>query len=162
MLDAALVVGTEAVVTPFGLESCAVQGAISNESKPYQKDRKGFLMGEGAGALVLVEKTLAKKLGLPILAQVAGFGASTDGNADISISALDPTGAAEAVELALKMACIRPSELGYLNTHGTGTREGDKGELAGHVPVGRRFGKRDSTLFYQVFYRPSPGSGRRA
>lgn len=129
--DAAVVVGAEAAITPFGIASFVAQRALSKESRPYQKDRIGFLMGEGAGALILEDREQAIARGATILAEVAGYGATTDGNTGAQITDPDFSGGARAAKLALDMAGITAEELTYINTHGTGTPVGDTAELKG-------------------------------
>jgi 3-oxoacyl-[acyl-carrier-protein] synthase II len=129
--DAALVVGAEAVINPFGAASFTVQSALANESKPYQKDRKGFLMGEGGAAVLIESLENAQRRGARVLAEVAGYGSTTDGNPDGALTDPDPSGGARSAMLALEMASIGPENVSYINTHGTGTPVGDKAELEG-------------------------------
>lgn len=129
--DAALVVGTEAVINPFGIATFARQQAISNESRPYQAGRTGFLMGEGAAALLLESEENARPRGAPILAEVAGYGSTTDGNPKGAITAPDPSGGARSAVFAMQRAGINAEDIAHINTHGTGTPEGDKAELEG-------------------------------
>ena len=129
--EAMLVVGTEAAITPFGLGSFAAQRALSNFSRPYQKDRKGFLMGEGAAALVLEDRERAIRRGATILAEIAGYGATTDGVIDGLITDPDSDGGKRSALAAMMMAGIEPNDIAYIKTHGTGTPAGDKAELEG-------------------------------
>ncbi|HWB34144.1 MAG TPA: beta-ketoacyl-[acyl-carrier-protein] synthase family protein [Candidatus Paceibacterota bacterium] len=129
--DAVLVIGTEAVINPFGIASFVSQRALSNQSRPYQKDRSGFLMGEGAAAILVESRDNATYRGATVLAHVAGYGSTTDGNAEGAITSPDPTGGERSAKLALEMAGIGPEDLTYINTHGTGTPDGDKAELEG-------------------------------
>lgn len=128
-----LVVGTEAAITQFGIASFGAQRAIANESKPYQRDRKGFLMGEGAVALLLEEYDHAVKRGANILAEIAGYAATTDGVVDGQITDPDSNGGARSAVAAMEMAGIEPRHLACISTHGTGTPVGDKAELEGIV-----------------------------
>lgn len=127
--DIVLTGGAEAAITPTGIASFCAQRALSNQSRPYQIERKGFLMGEGAGMTVFEEYEHAIRRGATIYAEVAGWGATADGNPDAQIT--DPgTGGLRSMELALKMASINAHEISYINAHGTGTPGGDEFEIA--------------------------------
>lgn len=131
--DIMLVVGTEAAISPFGIGSFAAQRAIANESKPYQKSREGFLMGEGAAALVVESYEHAQARGAHILAEIAGYGATTDGVRGSTITDPDASGGARSALAALRKAGLHPSDIEYINTHGTGTPIGDAMEIKGIV-----------------------------
>lgn len=126
--------GSEAALTPLGLSSFCAMKALStrnNEpelaSRPFDKDRDGFIMGEGAGILIFEELETAKARGAKIFAEVIGFGASGD---SYHIAAPEPEGrgAALAMQRALADAGIQPEEVDYINAHGTSTSLGDIGE----------------------------------
>jgi 3-oxoacyl-[acyl-carrier-protein] synthase II len=126
--------GSEAAITPMGLSGFARMGALSTRndapqhaSRPFDRDRDGFVMAEGAGMCVLEEYEFAKRRGAPILAEVLGYGMSADGN---HMTAPDPEGrgAARAMEFALKDARLNAAEIDYINAHGTSTPLGDKAE----------------------------------
>lgn len=126
--------GSEAAITPMGLSGFARMGALSTRnddpqraSRPFDRDRDGFVMSEGAGMCVLEEYEFAKKRGATILAEVLGYGMSADGN---HMTAPDPEGrgAARAMEFALKDAALNASQIDYINAHGTSTPLGDKAE----------------------------------
>jgi len=126
--------GSEAAITPMGLSGFARMGALSTRnddpqraSRPFDRDRDGFVMAEGAGMCVLEEYEFAKKRGATILAEVLGYGMSADGN---HMTAPDPEGrgAARAMEFALKDAALNASQIDYINAHGTSTPLGDKAE----------------------------------
>jgi 3-oxoacyl-[acyl-carrier-protein] synthase II len=130
MVDAMLVIGAEAMATPFMIASFDRMKALSGSnsrraSKPFGKNRTGFVMGEGGGAVVLADLRWAEQKGLPILAEIMGFAAKS-GASDIVQPSAD--GAADCMELALHDARLSSSAIGYVNTHGTATSIGDKVE----------------------------------
>ena len=126
--------GSEAALTRIGLASFCALKALSTRndqpqraSRPFDKDRDGFLLAEGAGVIVLEDLTHALARGAPVLAEVIGYGATCDGG---HITAPEPTGkgAADAMRMALADAGIRPGELDYINAHGTSTGLNDISE----------------------------------
>ncbi len=132
--DVMITGGSEAAITPMGLSGFARMAALStrNEeperaSRPWDKDRDGFVIAEGAGALVLEEYEHAKARGATILAEIIGYGMSADGS---HMTAPDPEGrgAARAMQCAIKDAKLNPSDIEYVNAHGTSTPLGDKAE----------------------------------
>ncbi len=132
--DIVITGGTEAAVTPIGLASfCAARSlSLRNDSpaqasRPFDKDRDGFVLSEGAGIAVLEEYEHAKKRGAAIYAEVLGYGATDDGN-HITAPLADGAGAAKAMELALKDAQVPPDKVDYVNAHGTGTELNDIAE----------------------------------
>ena len=96
-------------------------------SIPFDKERNGFVMGEGSGILILEEYDHAVKRGAKILGEVVGYGASCDAN-HMTAPLEDGSGAAACMTLAIRDAGIDPCEIGYINAHGTGTPLNDKGE----------------------------------
>lgn len=96
-------------------------------SIPFDKERSGFVMGEGSGILILEEYEHAVKRGAKILGEIAGYGASCDAN-HMTAPLEDGSGAADCMTLAIRDAGIEPCEVGYINAHGTGTPLNDKGE----------------------------------
>jgi len=122
--------GTESAITPLGVGGFSALTALSTSedplhaSIPFDKDRDGFVIGEGAGVVVLEELEHARKRGAEILAEVAGYGATCDAY-HITSPAEDGEGAAKAMSLAMEEAGILPEQVDYLNAHGTGTHHND-------------------------------------
>ena len=122
--------GTEAAICQIGIGGFSAMHALSTNqdpskaSRPWDKDRDGFVMGEGAGVLVLEEYEHAKKRGAKIYAEVVGYGLTGDA---YHITAPDSSsgGAKRAVKMALKKANMNPEDIGYINAHGTSTPMGD-------------------------------------
>ncbi len=134
--DADVVVagGGEAVITRLGIGAFTSARTLSKRndepqkaSRPYDKDRDGFVMSEGAAILVLEELEHAKKRGAKIYAEVVGYGQTADAY-DIVAPAADGSGAAMAMTLAVKDAGIEPKDVQYVNAHGTSTGLGDVAE----------------------------------
>ena len=126
--------GAEAAILPIGISGFSAMKALSTRnddpqhaSRPFDRDRDGFVMSEGAGVLILEELEHAKRRGAPILAEVAGFGATGDGY-HITSPAPDGSGAARAMIMALKHAGLKPEDVDYINAHGTSTGLNDKFE----------------------------------
>ena len=122
--------GAESAITPLGMAGFAALTALSTNddpetaSRPFDKDRDGFVMGEGAGIVVLESLEHAQKRGAKILAEVVGYGGSNDAF-HITSPAEDGSGAAYAMEMALKDAGIAPEKIDYINAHGTSTHHND-------------------------------------
>lgn len=126
--------GAEATICDVGLGAFSAARTLSKRndeperaSRPYDVDRDGFVMSEGAGVLVLEEYEHAKKRGAKIYAEIVGYGQTGDAY-DVVAPAPDGSGAIKAMELALADAGMKPSEVQYVNTHGTSTGLGDKAE----------------------------------
>ena len=132
-LDMIVCGGAEASITTFGIGGFTALQALSTNtdpnraSIPFDKERNGFVMGEGAGILVLEEYEHAKARGAKIYCEIAGYGANCDAH-HITAPLEDGSGAAKCMELAIKSAGITPKELQYINAHGTSTPLNDKGE----------------------------------
>lgn len=122
--------GTESAVTPIGIGGFAALTALSastdpkRASIPFDRDRSGFVMGEGAGILVLEELEHAKKRGAHIYAEITGYGCSNDAF-HITSPAEDGSGAARAMTNAMNEASVRPADIDYINAHGTSTHHND-------------------------------------
>jgi 3-oxoacyl-[acyl-carrier-protein] synthase II len=132
--DVMITGGTEAAITPMSIAGFSNMRALSerNEapekaSRPFDKDRDGFVLSEGSGILIFEELEHAKKRGAKILAEVLGYGASADGG-HITQPDENGAGAAKAMERALTDAKLNPSDVGYINAHGTSTSLGDAAE----------------------------------
>ena len=128
--DVMIAGGTEASITPIGVAGFAALTALSTSedpmraSIPFDKDRNGFVMGEGAGIVVLESLEHAQARGAKIYAELAGYGATGDAY-HITSPAEDGSGAAKAMEFAMKDAGITPEQLDYVNAHGTSTHHND-------------------------------------
>ena len=133
--DVIIAGGTEASITPSGIAGFTNIKALSQTpdknraSIPFDKERNGFIMGEGAGILILEELEHAKKGGAKIYAEVVGYGATSDA---YHITAPSPNGegGARAMKLAMEEANVKPEEITYINAHGTSTPLNDKFETA--------------------------------
>ncbi len=126
--------GTEATICDVGVGAFSAARTLSKRndepqraSRPYDKDRDGFVMSEGAAVLILEEYEHAKKRGAKIYAEIVGYGQTADAY-DVVAPAPDGAGAIKAMEFALKDAGLKPSDIQYINTHGTSTGLGDKAE----------------------------------
>lgn len=127
--------GTEAAVCRLGMTGFSALRALSTRnddpehaSRPWDQDRDGFVMGEGAGILVLEEYEHAKARGAKIYAEVSGYGMTADAH-HITAPAPNGEGGKRSMELALRSAGLKPSDVDYINAHGTSTGLGDVGEL---------------------------------
>ncbi len=148
--DVILAGGTEGSITPLAVAGFASLTALSTSndplhaSIPFDKERDGFVMGEGAGILLLEDYDHAKSRGAKIYAEVVGYGTTCDAY-HITAPSSDGEGGARAMKLAMEEAGITPDEVSYINAHGTGTPTNDKvetlavktamGEAAYRIPV---------------------------
>ncbi|MCD8378106.1 MAG: beta-ketoacyl-ACP synthase II [Candidatus Gastranaerophilales bacterium] len=132
--DAMVAGGCEATITVIGIGAFTTARTLSKRndapekaSRPYDKDRDGFVMGEGAGVLILEEYEHAKSRGAKIYAEIAGYGQSADAY-DMVAPCPEGLGATKSMEFALADAGMKPEDIQYINTHGTSTGLGDKAE----------------------------------
>jgi 3-oxoacyl-[acyl-carrier-protein] synthase II len=136
--------GTEAAVTPMGIGGFAAMRALSTRndepqraSRPWDRDRDGFVVGEGAGMLVLEELEFARARGANILAELVGYGMSADAF-HVTAPPDDGEGAYRVMRNAMRDAGIQPDQINYINAHGTSTEVGDKAETQA---IKRAFGE---------------------
>ena len=141
--------GAECTVSPLGLGGFCAARALSTRnddpktaSRPWDKDRDGFVLSEGAGVMVLEEYEHAKARGARIYCELAGFGMSADAN-HMTAPCEDGEGAARCMSSALRNSQLNPQDVDYLNAHGTSTPLGDKAET---VAIKRSFGEHANKL----------------
>jgi 3-oxoacyl-[acyl-carrier-protein] synthase II len=132
--DAVIAGGAEAAITPLGVGGFASMKALSTRnddparaSRPFDKERDGFVIAEGSGVLILEERERAIKRGAKIYAEIIGYGANGDAH-HMTAPAPEGEGAARCMALALDDAGIRPDQVGYINAHGTSTEYNDMNE----------------------------------
>jgi 3-oxoacyl-[acyl-carrier-protein] synthase II len=142
--DAMIAGGSEAAITPMGVGGFAALRALSTRNdepqkacRPFDKDRDGFIIGEGAGIVVLEELELAKQRGAPIYAELVGYGMSADAF-HITAPSEDGEGAVRVMQLALEKAGAKPTDVNYINAHGTSTPHNDRLET---LAIKRCFGE---------------------
>ena len=141
--DVMIAGGSEAAITPMGVGGFAAMRALSTRnddpahaSRPFDRDRDGFIMGEGAGVIVLEELGLATRRGAPIYAELVGYGMSADAF-HITAPSEDGDGGMRVMQKALASAAIAPERVSYINAHGTSTPFNDKLET---LAIKRTFG----------------------
>lgn len=138
--DVVLAGGSEASITQIGIGGFNALTALSTTEDParsaipFDKDRNGFVMGEGAGVLVVESLEHAQKRNANILAEIVGYGSNCDAY-HMTTPTPDGSGAAKAIKLALREADIQPSDVDYVNAHGTSTPANEKGESQAIVAV---------------------------
>ena len=137
LADIALAGGTEACFSLPGIRAWEAMRVVADDTcRPFCAQRRGLVLGEGAGMFVLEEMAHAQARGATILAELAGFGMTSDAGDIVAPSA---DGAAEAMRLALNDACLAPSDVDYINAHGTGTHLNDSTETrAIHLAFGEQ------------------------
>jgi len=123
--------GSESAVCPLGIGGFSAMKALSTRnhepekaSRPFDRDRDGFVMGEGSGVLILEELTHARARGAKIYCEIAGYGNAADAH-HMTAPSPNGAGAARCMKIALQNAAINPEEVDYINAHGTGTPQGD-------------------------------------
>jgi len=141
--DAMIAGGSEAAITPLGVGGFCAMRALSTRnddpghaSRPFDKERDGFVIGEGSGIVILEERERARRRGAPIYCEIVGYGMSSDAY-HISAPSEDGDGATRVMNRTLKDAGVAPSVVDYVNVHGTSTPQGDKVEV---VALKRVFG----------------------
>jgi 3-oxoacyl-[acyl-carrier-protein] synthase II len=142
--DVMIAGGSEAAITPMGVGGFAAMRALSTRnddparaSRPFDKDRDGFIMGEGAGVVILEELEFAKERGAAIYAELVGYGMSGDAY-HITAPSEDGDGGMRVMQAAIRHAGIAPSDVDYINAHGTSTPYNDKLET---LAIRRLFGE---------------------
>src|SRR5690242_7706394 len=147
--DVMIAGGSEAAITPMGIGGFGALRALSTRndqpdkaSRPFDKDRDGFIVGEGAGVLILEELEFARRRGARIYAEIVGYGMSADAY-HITAPSEDGDGPYRVMRAALKSAGLKPDRVDYINAHGTSTPHGDKVET---IAIKRCFGDRAATL----------------
>jgi 3-oxoacyl-[acyl-carrier-protein] synthase II len=148
-VDAMVVGGSEAAITPMGVGGFAAMRALSTRndeparaSRPFDKDRDGFVIGEGAGILILEELESARQRGARVYAEVVGYGATGDAF-HITAPSEDGDGAVRAMAMAVESAGVTPDQVQYINAHGTSTPFNDKLET---LAIRTVFGGHASTM----------------
>jgi 3-oxoacyl-[acyl-carrier-protein] synthase II len=147
--DVMIAGGSEAAITPMGIGGFGALRALSTRndepsraSRPFDKDRDGFVVGEGAGVIILEEYESARQRGARIYAELVGYGMSADAY-HITAPSEDGDGPFRVMRAAMKSARIQPSQVNYINAHGTSTPHGDKVET---IAIKRCFGDHAARL----------------
>jgi 3-oxoacyl-[acyl-carrier-protein] synthase II len=147
--DVMIAGGSEAAITPMGIGGFGAMRALSTHnddpgraSRPFDKDRDGFIVGEGSGVLILEEYESAKRRGARIYAELVGYGMSADAY-HITAPSEDGDGAYRVMRAAIENAGIGPEQVDYINAHGTSTPQGDKLET---LAIKRCFGEHARSL----------------
>ena len=147
--DVMIAGGSEAAITPMGVGGFAAMRALSTRndeperaSRPFDRERDGFIIGEGAGVIVLEERDRARRRGVPIYAEIVGYGMSADAY-HVTAPAEDADGAFRVMQAALDDAGVGPAAVDYVNAHGTSTRYNDKLET---LAIRKCFGRHAQSL----------------
>jgi 3-oxoacyl-[acyl-carrier-protein] synthase II len=147
--DVMIAGGSEAAITPMGVGGFGAMRALSTRndeplraSRPFDKDRDGFIVGEGSGVLILEEYELARRRGARVYAELVGYGMSADAF-HVAAPSEDGDGPSRVMNRAINRAGIRPSQVDYINAHGTSTLPGDKIET---LAIKRSFGEHAKQL----------------
>ena len=147
--DVMIAGGSEAAITPMGVGGFAAMRALSTRndephraSRPFDRERDGFIMGEGAGVIILEELNFARERGAPIYAELVGYGMAADAF-HITAPSEDGDGGMRVMEKAIRHAGIRPDQVDYINAHGTSTPYNDKLET---LAIRRLFGDHATKL----------------
>jgi 3-oxoacyl-[acyl-carrier-protein] synthase II len=147
--DVMIAGGSEAAITPMGVGGFAAMRALSTRndeparaSRPFDKDRDGFVIGEGSGIVILEELEVARQRGASIYAEIVGYGLSSDAY-HLTGQPEDAHGAVRSMQMALRKAGVRPEQVDYINAHGTSTPINDPTET---LAVKRCFGDHASKL----------------
>jgi len=147
--DVMIAGGSEAAITPMGIGGFGAMRALSTRndeparaSRPFDKERDGFIVGEGSGVLILEEYEMARDRGAKIYAELVGYGMSADAY-HITAPSEDGDGAFRVMRGAIESAGIRPDQVAYINAHGTSTPQGDSLET---LAIKRCFGEHAANL----------------
>jgi 3-oxoacyl-[acyl-carrier-protein] synthase II len=147
--DVMIAGGSEAAITPMGVGGFAAMRALSTRndeparaSRPFDKDRDGFIMGEGSGIVILEELEFARRRGAPIYAELVGYGMSADAY-HITAPSEDGDGGMRVMDKAIRSAGVTPAQVDYINAHGTSTPYNDKLET---LAIKRLFGDHARTV----------------
>ena len=159
--------GAEAAITPMSIGGFAAMRALSQRndeperaSRPWDRDRDGFVAGEGSGILILEEYEHAVRRGAPMLAEMVGYGMSGDAY-HITSPSEDGDGGFRVMRNALKDAGLEPHQIDYVNAHGTSTPVGDRIETIAHEAPVRRARRQGRDQLHQIHDRPPAGWRRR-
>ena len=147
--DVMIAGGSEAAITPMGVGGFAAMRALSTRndepqraSRPFERDRDGFVMGEGSGVVILEELEFARRRGASIYAELVGYGMSADAF-HITAPSEDGDGGVRVMQAALKRAGVEPNQVDYINAHGTSTPYNDRLET---LAIKRLFGEHARTV----------------
>ena len=159
--------GAEAAIVPIGIGGFCAMKALSTRnddpqhaSRPFDRERDGFVMGEGAGAVVLEELEHAKKRGAKIYCEIVGYGNTADAY-HLTAPAVGGEGAVRCMRMALRTAGLNPEDISYINAHGTSTPQGDVAETQAIKTVFGDHARKLAVSSTKRRHRPHAGSGGR-